>query len=69
MRFEQQRAGCNSRINSYLPPPCDFIAASVDFSMVSSTQGDGELIAHPSAEYPALRKAQVMGICGLMPTN
>jgi len=30
--------------------PCDFIAASVDFPMVSSTQGDGELIADLSAE-------------------
>ena len=37
--------------------------------MVSSTQRHGELIADLSAECPALRKAQVVGIAGLAPAN
>ena len=69
MRFEPQRAGRNSRINSYLPPPSGFVATAMHLAMVSSTQGDGELIADLSAECPALREAQVMGIAGLATAN
>jgi hypothetical protein len=39
------------------------------FAMMSSTQGDGELIADLSAERPALRKAQVVGIRRLTTAN
>ena len=69
MRFEPQRAGRNGRINSDLPPPRGFVAATMHLAMVPSTQGHGELIADLAPERPALRKAQVMGIRGLATAN
>jgi hypothetical protein len=69
MRFEPQRASLEHRINTNLPPPRSLIAVLVNLAMVSSTQRHGELIADLSAECPALRKAQVMGIAGLAPAN
>ena len=69
MRLEPKRAGRSDRINPGFLPPCSFIAATVDLAMVPSTQGDGELIADLAAERPALREAQVMGICGLATAN
>jgi hypothetical protein len=52
-----------------LRPPRGFIAAAVDLAMVSSTQGNGKLIAHFAAKRPTLYKAQVMGIRGLTTAN
>ena len=69
MRFEPQRASLEHRINTNLPPPRSFIAVLVNLAMVSSTQRDSELVADLSAECPALRKAQVVGIAGLAAAN
>ena len=69
MRLEPQGASRIGRIHSYLPPPSGFVATAVHLAMMSSTQGDGELIADLAAECPALRKAQVVGIRGLTAAN
>jgi len=68
MRFKPQRASRDGWINSGVSPPCGFVAASVNLAMVSSTQGDGELIAHPAAECTNLRNSEV-GIRWLSPAN
>jgi hypothetical protein len=69
MRFEPQGARHNGRIYSYLPPPSGFIATAMHLAMMSSTQGHSELIADLSAECPALRESQVVGITGLAAAN
>ena len=46
-----------------------FVAAMVDLAMVSSTQGDGELIAHLAAECTDLRNSEVVSIRWLSPAN
>jgi hypothetical protein len=38
-------------------------------AMIPSTQGHGEFIADLSAESPALRESQIMGIAGLATAN
>ena len=69
MRFEPQDACRNGRIYPYLPPPSSFVAKAMHLAMMSTTQGDGELITDLSAECPALRTAQVVGVAGLAATN
>ena len=54
--------GQRRRIDSDFPPPCGFIAATVDLAMVSAAERDGELIADLAAECPALGEAQMVGI-------
>ena len=61
--------GRDGRINPGIPPPCDFIAAAVNFAMVSPTQWDRDLIAHLAPERRALRGPQVMGVRRLSPAN
>ena len=56
-------------IDPHLLPPCCFVAAAMDFSMVPTTERHRELVAHFAAECPALRKSQVMGIGGLAAAN
>jgi hypothetical protein len=69
MRFKPQRASGDGWINSGVSPPCGFVAASMNLAMVSSTQGDGELIAHLTAECTDLRNSEVVGIRWLSPAN
>jgi len=57
MRLQPQGAGCNGRINAGLRPPSCLGAAVMDFPVVPSAQGDGELIADLAAERTILRKA------------
>jgi hypothetical protein len=49
MRFEPQCAGGARRINTGFAPPRGFVAATVHLATVSSTQGNGELIADLAA--------------------
>ena len=69
MRFEPQGAGRNGRIYFYLSPPRGFVATAMHLAMMSTAQGDGELIADFSSECPALRKAQVVCIARLAVAN
>ncbi len=69
MRFKPECAGRDRRIDSYVPPPRDFIAAVMDLAMVSATQWNGELIADFTAESATLCKSEVVGICGAATTN
>ena len=46
-------------------PPSSFIAAPVDLAMVTAAEWNREFIADLTAECPALRKAEMVGICRL----
>ena|ERR1700733_12670060 len=69
MRFEPKRSSRNGRIDTGLFPPCGFVAAAMDLSMVTSTQRDSELIAYLAPECPALRESEVVGIRGSSAAN
>jgi hypothetical protein len=69
MHFEPQHAGHAGRIDPDIPPPCRFIAASMDLAMVPSAQRDSELIADLAFQRAALGKAQVMSIRRLPSAN
>jgi hypothetical protein len=62
MRFEPQDACRNGRIYPYLPPPSSFVAKAMHLAMMSTTQGDGELITDLPAQCAALGKPKVMSI-------
>ena len=62
MRLQPQRAGGDGRIDTGLAPPCGFIAAAMDLTVVAAAQRDGELITHFSPERAVLREPQMMGI-------
>jgi len=64
MRFEPKRAGRDHRINADGVPPWGFIAATVDFAMVSSAQRNSEFIANLASECSAWGKTKVAGIHG-----
>jgi hypothetical protein len=61
--FEPEGAGRNGRIDTDIFPPCCFIAAAMDLTMVAAAKGNGELIADPAAKCLALHKSELMGIC------
>ncbi len=69
MGVQPQCAGCDGRINTGIPPPRGFIAATVHLAMVSSTQGNSVLITDLAPEGPALRKSEMMGIRGSATAN
>jgi hypothetical protein len=50
MCLEPQRASGDGRIDTELIPPRSFIAAAMDFAVVSSTEQNGKLIADLAAE-------------------
>jgi len=56
MRFEPQGTGGDDWINTRIPPPRGFVAATMHLAMVPSTQWNGVLIADLTAECPALGK-------------
>jgi hypothetical protein len=62
MRLQPQRAGGNGRIDPNFPPPCSFVAATVDLAMVSATERDGELIADLATECPPLSEPQMVRV-------
>src|SRR5271169_2343539 len=64
MCLEPQRASGRGRIDRDLLPPSSFIAASMDLTVMSTTQRHGELIADLAPERPALREAQMVGVRG-----
>src|SRR5579863_6742513 len=62
MRSQPERTSGEGRIDPGRSPPPDFIAAAVDFSMVSPTQRHRELIAHLASEGRGLGEPQVMRV-------
>src|ERR1700683_479341 len=60
--LEPQRARRGGRINPSLPPPCGFVAAAVNLTMVTAAQGDGELIANLAPQCRVLREPKVMAV-------
>ena len=69
MSFEPQRASGDGWINPGVPPPCGFIAATVDLAMVPSAHRNGELIADLAPECRLLGKAQVWASTGRRPRS
>jgi hypothetical protein len=61
-RLKPKRPGRDDRIKSGALPPSRFVAAAVDLAMVSSTQGDGELIADLTPERAGSGKSQMVGV-------
>src|SRR6185437_13104756 len=62
MGFEPERPGCGCGINIGISPPCGFVTATMDFTMVAATEWDSEFVAHLAAKRPILGKAQMMRI-------
>jgi hypothetical protein len=59
----QPKLSCGSEgIYSCSLPPSDFVSTSMNFSMMSTAQGNGELVADFTPECSALRKTQMMGV-------
>jgi hypothetical protein len=67
--FEPQRTSGGGRINASFFPPLRFIAAAVDFAMVTAAERNSELIADLAAKCPALHKPEMMGIGRLSPAD
>ena len=61
-RFQPQGACRNGRIYSHLPQPPRFIATAMHLAMMSSTQGDRELIADLATKSPGLGETQMMRV-------
>ena len=45
-RLEPERACHAKRINPLTSPPCGFVAAAMNFPMMTAAQRDSELVAH-----------------------
>src|SRR5271170_1778420 len=54
MRLQPERSGADRRIDARIFPPSSFIAAVVNLAEVTSTHGDGELIADLAAKCAVL---------------
>src|SRR5208282_4980056 len=52
-----------------ISPPGGFIAAVMNFPMMSATQRDGEFVAYLPPECPVLRKPEMVGIRRLPAAN
>ena len=64
MARQPQRPRANRRIDADSLPPCGFIAAAMDLTVVPPAQRHGELIAYFSPACAVLREPQTMGIGG-----
>ena len=60
--FEPERAGRNARVDTSIAPPLCFIAASMDFAMMTAAERNCEFIADLAAECPALGEPEMMRI-------
>jgi hypothetical protein len=56
MRLQPKGASRRVRINTDLLPPNRFIAAAMDFAVMSPTEGDRKLVADLAAKCRRLRK-------------
>jgi hypothetical protein len=62
MRLQPKCAGEPNGIDTGLLPPCGFIVAAMDLTVVATAQWDGELIAHLAPERPKLRKPKMVSV-------
>ena len=62
MGFEPKHARRAKRINPLTPPPCGFIAAAMEFPVVTAAQRNSELVAYFAGQSAALREAEVMRV-------
>jgi hypothetical protein len=69
MGFQPQGARRDSWVNPDRPPPRGFIAATMELTMMSAAQRDGELIADLASERAALREAQMVRVRRLPAAN
>ena len=69
MRFEPKRSRRAGWINISLLPPDRFVAGAMDFAVVPAAKRDRELIAHLTAQRPALDEANVVGVSRLAPAD
>jgi hypothetical protein len=69
MASQPQGASRNGRVHASIPPPCGFVAATVQLAMVPAAEWNRELIADLAAECSTLRKAKVVGVRRLAATN
>jgi hypothetical protein len=57
-----QPSGDNERIKLDGFPPCCFVAAAMEDTMVDATERNRELVADPPAQCPRLCKSQMVGV-------
>jgi hypothetical protein len=57
-----QLSGNNDRIKLHGFPPCLFVAAAMEDTMVDTTKRNRELVADPPAQRPRLCKSQMVGV-------
>jgi hypothetical protein len=57
-----QPSGDNDRIKLHGFPPCCFVAAAMEDTMVDTTKRNRELVADPPAQRPRLCKSQMVGV-------
>lgn len=69
MRLKPQRACGGDWIDPKLAPPSGFVAAAVDFTMVSAAERNGKLVADLTAKRAVLGEPQVMRITGCATAN
>jgi len=60
MRLQPQRTSHCCRFDPNLLPPRNFIALPVDLAMMTSAEGNDELVADLAPQRPALGKTQMM---------
>ena len=69
MRLSPQPFRNAQRMYPDLDPPCSFVPASMNFTMVPATQRNGEFITHLFPECTALCESKVVSVGRLPPTN
>jgi hypothetical protein len=69
MCFQPQRASGGRRVDACFVPPTRLIAATMDFSVVPATEGDGEFVTDLATESWRLREPQVVRIGRMSATD
>ena len=65
MRLDPECSRCTARIKAQLLPPPWFVAVTVELTMMSPAQWDGELVTDFAPERAVLRKPEMMGVARL----
>ena len=69
MGFAPIQARHAQSINPLTFPPCDFIAAPMEFPVVTAAQRNSELVAYFAGQSAALRESEVMRVRRLSTTD